>query len=187
MDINIKDGDAATPLHFARSSLSAVIHDCIIQLFRRRAWISTWRMVMLLLIFIWHVHHCLRLIMIASSLLSGGECGYQPEGWGRCNSSSFCRQPRPCWLRKLYKLSKIIPIFVLSHSFPRIWLKLSGVACNGQSEIPLFYFFGIFYFIKFSSFKILYSFCWTRISWKFLNILSVFELYKKSYFSKIYF
>ena len=44
------------------------------------------------------------------------------------------------WLRK-----RALPINVLSHFFWPIWLKLSEIARNGQSGIPLFYFVEIFF------------------------------------------
>ena len=46
-----------------------------------------------------------------------------------------------------YNLNFYEPINIHGPFFWRIWLKLSGIARNGQSRIPLFYFFEkIFFF-----------------------------------------
>ena len=78
--------------------------------------------------------------------------------------------------------------------FWRIWLKLSGIARNGQSRIPLFYFLRKFFLLSYLSFTFFQGFCRINTTFFFFNGFSIFlNIFIRSwvmpkfffYFSKI--
>ena len=60
--------------------------------------------------------------------------------------------------------------------FWRIWLKLSGIARNGQSRIPLFYFLRKIFLLSYLSFTFFQGFCRINTTFLFFNGFSYFLL-----------